>query len=100
MSEMEWTNTDTWKIAEAIRTQDREFGNELWQGVADVDRETAIKIEAESIRGWFCGIPEAGVDPDEPELVEIAGIDLGKVDWRQIAEWLIAKSEKTKPETE
>jgi hypothetical protein len=102
----DWTNEDTKAIAEFIDNEDREWiesrkrGTPFWRGTAEeivydcqrfeappdapVERLTAM------LRYLFCG------ESDVPINIEgAAGINPSRVDWRQIAAWLVEKSRKS-----
>ncbi len=101
----EWTNSDTQAIAEFISNEDREWsesrkrGTPFWQGTAgeildnserfQAPPEAPVSRLAAMLRYLFCG------ESDEPMRTEkTAAIEFSRVDWKQVAEWLLEKSRK------
>jgi hypothetical protein len=99
----EWTNGDTEAVAEFISNEDREWnesrkhGTPFWRGAADEILDNSERFKAppdapvsrltEMLRYLFCGESE---DPIHTE--KTAGIAFSRVDWKQIAGWLLEKS--------
>jgi hypothetical protein len=101
-----WTNGDTEAVAEFISKEDREWneskkhGTPFWRGTADEILDTNESPDApvsrltEMLRYLFCGEAEEPVQTEKT-----AGITLSRVDWKQIAEWLLEKSRQARSST-
>jgi hypothetical protein len=106
---VDWTNSDTKAIAEFIENEDREWiksgkaGAAFWQGTANEVLDDCEKFKAppgaeiirmtDMLHYLFCG--ESG----EPvQTGKIADIKFSRVDWKQIAEWLLEKSRSDRSE--
>lgn len=103
----EWTNSDTEALAEFIRNEDRQWvetrkhGTPFWKGTADEILDDSERSKAppdapvarltDILRYLFCG------ETDEPVQSEtFAGIEFSRVDWKQLAEWLLEISRKAR----
>jgi hypothetical protein len=94
---VDWQNSETERVANAIWSDPF-----TWQSFLIIapmkfsgleDPETRSRILAENIKGEVCGTP--GMTDQSQEWIDFAntlGIDYGKVDWMQIAKWIMEKS--------
>lgn len=106
---MDWTNRDTEEVAGVIR-QEQSLGT-VWQEmtrviIEDEPEELRVSTLARQAALVFTTQPAPGVESptyrkhrhlpeDRALLADLAGINFRAVNWRQIAEWLIAEHGKT-----